>query len=517
MENAQAKPRFVSLKLKWALGTAIGSLLISLVVVTALFGSFTRDLLSQERQALRTSITTTQRQLAQLPTTNLTTRQVQQVVKKGVDLRPDQGTGVAYRRPTLQGIASGKLAVTIYNRQGTALFTTGSRAKAFKKVTSLTVSQVKGKQHAILVGRAPIRQASNHRIIGYLQVENHLTSYYQRYQRLLLISGLALTLVVLASGLLGYGLSYFILRPLDSIQETIEAIRDDPTKNERVPVLKRNDELGELSALFNEMLDRMQRYIDQQSQFVGDVSHELRTPVAIIQGHMQLLQRWGKDDPKVLDESLAAVVAETNRMNSLVQEMLDLSRAEQVEVNYHDATTPVREVVHQVYNNFQMIHPDFHFVLDDDLRKDETVKIYRDHLEQILIILCDNAVKYSKEQKQIHLSLSRNLRAVEIGVQDFGEGISAEELAKVFDRFYRVDKARSRKRGGNGLGLAIAKRLVEGYHGTITVESQLGSGSLFRITLPIVEEVAAQPPAPEKKRRLRKKERNKNKDKDKDK
>ena len=79
------------------------------------------------------------------------------------------------------------------------------------------------------------------------------------------------------------------------------------------------------------------------------------------------------------------------------------------------------------------------------------------------------------------------MRAVEIGVQDFGEGISQEDLHRVFDRFYRVDKARSRKKGGNGLGLAIAKRLVEGYHGTVTVESQLGSGSLFRITLPIVE------------------------------
>ena len=146
----------------------------------------------------------------------------------------------------------------------------------------------------------------------------------------------------------------------------------------------------------------------------------------------------------------------------------------------------MREVVHQVYNNFKMIHPDFEFMLDDDLRHDEVVKIYRDHLEQILIILCDNAVKYSGEQKRIHLSLSRNLQAVEIGVQDFGEGISPAELSKVFDRFYRVDKARSRKKGGNGLGLAIAKRLIEGYHGTITVESQVGSGSLFRLTLPIV-------------------------------
>jgi signal transduction histidine kinase len=115
-------------------------------------------------------------------------------------------------------------------------------------------------------------------------------------------------------------------------------------------------------------------------------------------------------------------------------------------------------------------------------------KIYRDHLEQILIILCDNAVKYSTERKEIHLSLSRNLNQVEIGVQDFGEGISQDNMDKVFNRFYRVDKARSRKKGGNGLGLSIAKRLIEGYRGSIALESSAGYGSLFKVTFPVIQE-----------------------------
>lgn len=240
--------------------------------------------------------------------------------------------------------------------------------------------------------------------------------------------------------------------------------------------------------MFNQMLDQTQRYIDQQTQFVSDVSHELRTPVAIIQGHMEMLQRWGKDDPQVLDESIAAALKETTRMNSLIKEMLDLTRAEQVDVKFHDAVTEVKDVVEQVFNNFKMLYPDYVFRFDDDLHEDVPVHIYRDHLEQILIILFDNAVKYSKDRKEVHLSLSRNLNSVEIGVQDFGEGIPQEDVLHVFDRFYRVDKARSRKKGGNGLGLAIAKRLVEGYHGHIAVESTVGSGSLFRITLPIVKE-----------------------------
>ena len=163
--------------------------------------------------------------------------------------------------------------------------------------------------------------------------------------------------------------------------------------NLRVPELKHEDELAELGRLFNKMLDRMQRYIEQQQQFVEDVSHELRTPVAIIQGHLSLLKRWGKDDPAVLDESIEASLQEIARMKSLVQEMLDLSRAEQVEIQFGKEITDAKEVGLQVFNNFQMIHPDFTFVLDDDLKDITNVQIYRNHLEQVLIILMDNAVE----------------------------------------------------------------------------------------------------------------------------
>ncbi|MDO4855470.1 MAG: HAMP domain-containing histidine kinase [Limosilactobacillus gorillae] len=487
MDEQKRRKHFFSLKLKWALGTALGSLIISLVVIMVLFSSFTQDLLSQERQTLTQSLVTISQKLGKSTSSELTVAKVNQTLKDNVLTPEGNDGGTIYQRPVIQGLSDGHLTVTVYDQSGKELFSTGKENQGFKKVSTQTIKMADGKNHQYLIGREPILSADNYRMIGYLQVENNLDNYYQHYRHLELISVLALILVVIFSGLMGYFLSYFLLRPLNDIQETVEVLRDDPTKDKRVPVTSRTDELGELAWMFNEMIDRTQRYIDQQSQFVGDVSHELRTPVAIIQGHMQLLQRWGKDDPKQLEESINAALAETNRMNTLIGEMLDLTRAGQVEVNFRNATTHVKKLVNQVYDNFRMIHPDFHFSLDDDLDEDLLVPVYRDHLEQILIILCDNAVKYSTERKEIHLSLSRNMQAVEIGVQDFGEGISQENLNRVFDRFYRVDKARSRKKGGNGLGLAIAKRLVEGYHGTVTVESQLGSGSLFRITLPIVE------------------------------
>src|SRR5699024_8968599 len=148
--------------------------------------------------------------------------------------------------------------------------------------------------------------------------------------------------------------------------------------------------------------------------------------VAIIQGHMEMLDRWGKDDPEVLDESIKASLQETKRMKSLVQEMLDLQRAEQIEVNYTNEVTNVSEVVQQVYDNFKMIHPDFVFILDDDVHQPVQAQIYRNHLEQILIILLDNAVKYTQTRKEIHLTFESDSRNVEVAVQDFGEGISQE-------------------------------------------------------------------------------------------
>ena len=135
-----------------------------------------------------------------------------------------------------------------------------------------------------------------------------------------------------------------------------------------------------------------------------------------------------------------------------------------------------------------MIHPEFNFVMDDDITGEPIVPIYRNHLEQILVILLDNAIKYSKDRKEIHISTANTKKTVEIAVQDFGEGIAEENLKQVFNRFYRIDKARSRDQGGNGLGLSIAKKLTEEYHGNISLESSVGSGSIFRIKLPIIEE-----------------------------
>ena len=332
----------------------------------------------------------------------------------------------------------------------------------------------------------PILSRTNRLLIGHLQIINRmakLTEMKKQLQKLYI--QLLIMEAVVAIGL-AYFISRLISKPIEQIHDIIASINEDNIDSKRLIIPKKNDEFAVVSQQFNELLDKISFYISQQKHFVEDVSHELRTPVAIVEGHLKLLNRWGKNDPEVLEESLEASLAEIKRMKTLVQEMLDLSRAPQVREQYKDATTEVVDTLTQIVANFKVLYPDFTFVLDIDSKADLLSPIYRNHFEQVIIILLDNAVKYSTNRKEIIVSLSTVADQVEIGIQDFGMGLSEEDKKKVFSRFYRVDKARSRERGGNGLGLSIAKELIEGYNGSISLTSHLDQGTVFKVKLPIV-------------------------------
>ena len=195
----------------------------------------------------------------------------------------------------------------------------------------------------------------------------------------------------------------------------------------------------------------------------------------------------GKNDPAVLDKSLQSSLKEVDRLNKLVLELLELSRAESEQM-HPIATEPVHvnSILKQVTQNFGVLQTEFQFEmkLDGDAAY---VSIPSSYLEQIIIIVMDNAVKYTKEDNQ-YICIESSVQAgkVKIRIIDHGAGIPEDDLPFVLNRFYRVDKARSRKQGGNGLGLSIAKRLVEKYKGTIQIESKEAEGTIVTITLPTV-------------------------------
>lgn len=331
----------------------------------------------------------------------------------------------------------------------------------------------------------PILSRTNRLLIGHLQIINRMAKLTEMKKQLQKLYIQLLIMEALVAIALAYFISRLISKPIEQIHDIIASINEDNIDSKRLIIPKKNDEFAVVSQQFNELLDKISFYISQQKHFVEDVSHELRTPVAIVEGHLKLLNRWGKDDPEVLEESLEASLAEIKRMKTLVQEMLDLSRAPQVREQYKDATTEVVDTLTQIVSNFKVLYPDFTFVFDIDSKADLLSPIYRNHFEQVIIILLDNAVKYSTNRKEIIVSLSTVADQVEIGIQDFGMGLSEEDKKKVFSRFYRVDKARSRERGGNGLGLSIAKELIEGYNGSISLTSHLDQGTVFKVKLPI--------------------------------
>lgn len=481
----------ISLRWKWTIGAAIALFLTYTIFSTILFITFQQIMIDNEHQAVRNVMVNLTERFGQ-NFYDLTEEDVEETLnQQELYLTPEMPIieESQNQRSTPLRASQGSIIIRVYNSSEELLYETNEVDIAFTPKETLQIDSVEeGPNGEALSAVTPVYSFLNNDRIGYVQVINTLSSYHQLFRSVLGAIMLTGVIALLFSGVIGYIIAISFLQPIRRLTEAMHIIEKDPESSERIDVGDGNDELTELANAYNAMLDRMQRNIEQQKQFVEDVSHELRTPVAVVEGHMKLLNRWGKDDPVVLDESLSASLQEIERMKSLVQEMLDLSRAEQVEVHYKNERTSVRELINQTYNNFKLVHPDFVFILDDDLEKESYVNMYRNHLEQILIILLDNAVKYSTDRHVVHMSVSDNGPSIQIAIQDFGEGMTSEDTEKIFHRFYRVDKARSRHKGGNGLGLSIAKQLIEGYNGKIWAESVLEQGSIFRIELPKMKE-----------------------------
>ncbi|MEG0497062.1 MAG: HAMP domain-containing histidine kinase [Carnobacterium sp.] len=488
----------ISLKWKWTIGATLAIFLTYTIFTVAILIGFRQIMLTEETRDVKQILVGVNRRLNRGSSAlsketvflNLSGNYTSNMLELGDKF--DQRNLVFGQSSNYQDTIFAKMNeegvyIRVYSPTSRLLFETQPKDIPFKRSSQLLIESVKIKNKEGIRGVTPIYSRVNQELIGYVQVRNDMVNYHRMSKKILLAIGGIGILALVFSAVLGYLLAINFLKPIKKITNTMNDIRKDTQSASRIELSESNDELTHLSIVFNDMLDKMQKYIEQQKDFVEDVSHELRTPVSIMEGHLKLLNRWGKDDPEVLDESLQASLQEIERMKSLVQEMLDLSRAEQVEIHYKNEKTSIKPLILQTINNFKLIYPDFVFNLDDDIRDDVSVSIYRNHLEQILVIILDNAVKYSSDRKEIHVSIAVDNQNVDIAIQDFGEGMTQEDTEKIFNRFYRVDKARSRHKGGNGLGLAIARELLIGYKGTVFVESVLNHGSIFRIKLPIYQ------------------------------
>lgn len=277
-----------------------------------------------------------------------------------------------------------------------------------------------------------------------------------------------------------------VVQPLKDMTETAEAVSGS-NLSDRISVEGAKNELKDLALVINRMLDRIEVSYNSQKQFVSDASHELRTPIAVIQGYVNMLQRWGKTDKEVLEEGIAAIEQEAASMKELVERLLFLARHDKKTLMLEVESFDPLEIMSEVHREAKMLSSDHHFALSPVLHT--TICGDKDMIKQLMRILLDNAIKYTPPGGNITLGIAKDKNQCILSITDTGAGISAEDLPKVFERFYRCDEARKAQTSGHGLGLSIARIIVASHGGKLKVRSKVGAGTTFSVLLPINSEM----------------------------
>jgi signal transduction histidine kinase len=292
--------------------------------------------------------------------------------------------------------------------------------------------------------------------------------------------GIASLLILAAGG--SYLLSGRMLKPVDQVASLAARISSTNLK-ERINRQGPADEVKRLADTFDDMLERLESAFESQKQFIQDASHELRTPIAIAQANIEVAEMEGKATARDYRRLMDVLKMSLERMNRLSDNLLLLSNGEQTQIKQTVVDIPplLDEVV--VEAGARAAAADVKLELEltpDDIRT--LGDAFR--LKQAIINLVDNAIKYNRPGGSVRVTAEADESRLVIRVQDSGIGIPHVDQQRIFDRFYRVDKSRSRAQGGSGLGLAIVKKIVEDHGGTISVESTPREGSTFTIGLP---------------------------------
>lgn len=290
--------------------------------------------------------------------------------------------------------------------------------------------------------------------------------------------------VLLSIGI-GRLISKKMLKPIREMTDTAASITAEDL-NRRVDVPEADDEFRRLAVTFNNMFDRLEDSFEKQKRFVSDASHELRTPIAVIQGYANLIDRWGKSDTEVLEESIASMKSETEHMSILINQLLFLAREDNETTVINKENINLWDIAQEAASECELTHPDGSVVCT--LTGDKNADVYADsHLmKQLLRIIMENSVKYTKESPcKIDITLDAKADKVLLCISDNGIGIPKEDIEQIFDRFFRSDKSRNKQIPGNGLGLSIAYSIVKNHNGKIWAESEgvAGKGTTFCIEL----------------------------------
>ena len=353
-------------------------------------------------------------------------------------------------------------------------------ADALSGTNSYETFLVDGK-HPIRVITMPILREK--KLVNLVQVGTSLEAVKETLRNLRIFLFTAVPSVLVFATLFARFLARRALKPISKIIKTARDIGQGQELSQRIPVFKVQDELGQLALTFNEMMDRLENSFAQMRQFSSDASHELRTPLTVLQGQNELVLSKLRD-PKEYQEVIISNLEEIKYMSKVLEDLFVLSRSDENQVLLNYKRMDLRDLVEEVCRHAEILaeEKDISIVIAFL----EQVKINGDEvrLRQMVWNILHNGIKYTQPGGKLKVSLLEESGFALLSIQDTGIGIPEKDLPFIFDRFYRVDKARSKDEGGSGLGLSICRHIAEAHKGKIKVESKPGLGTRFKIHIP---------------------------------
>ncbi len=322
-------------------------------------------------------------------------------------------------------------------------------------------------------------------LVGVVQVGQALGPLYQTTEELRLIFLVVGPFAIFWLCLGCWLLAERTIAPIVEVTEAAQKITAD-NLSQRLPLGVKQDELAQMVNSLNQMLERLDKSFRRVRQFSGDASHELRTPLTILRGETEVTLRWAKT-PEEFRDMLRSNMEEIDRMERIIESLLTLAKSEVGELSLEMKELSLSDLVQELYLQSRILCEPKNIDAQLVLEVDEEIRIRGDELRlrQMFLNLISNGIKYTPEGGILHIVMSQEGEFARIDIVDSGIGIPADHLPHIFDRFYRVDKARNRMDGGTGLGLSIVKWIAEAHGGSISVTSEVDAGSSFSVRLPI--------------------------------
>lgn len=338
--------------------------------------------------------------------------------------------------------------------------------------------------HRVRVITMPVIRNDN--LVNLIQVGTSLKAVEHTLKNLRIFLFTAIPCALILSTLGGRFMATRALKPVAEITSTAQDIAHGANLSRRIPIPEVQDEIGNLARTFNEMMNRLEKSFTQVRQFSSDASHELRTPLTVLKGQSELVLSKPRSKAEY-QEVLSSNLEEINYMSRVLEDLLILSKGDEGKVSLEKEPVELGSIVEEVSRQGEIFADEKEVKIILAYLEPVTILGDAHRLKQMVWILLHNAVKFTPSGGEIKITLQDLDDTVYFTIRDTGIGIPEQDLPKIFDRFYRVDKARSRMDGGSGLGLSICKHIVDRHHGTVDVESKLGEGTKFKIRFPKYE------------------------------